>query len=63
MVQQNIDFIGGGFKLTLPYTFGGWILWALGLIITGFGVVAATDDLVGLGISVSYTHLRAHETR
>ncbi|MEC9193942.1 MAG: hypothetical protein VYE72_01095, partial [Candidatus Thermoplasmatota archaeon] len=52
MVQQNIDFIGGGFKLTLPYTFGGWILWVLGLIITGFGVVAATDDLVGLGISV-----------
>ena len=38
MVQQNIDFIGGGFKLTLPYTFGGWILWVLGLIITGFGV-------------------------
>ena len=52
MVQQNIDFIGGGFKLTLPYTFGGWILWVLGLIITAFGVVAATDDLVGLGISV-----------
>ena len=52
MVQQNIDFIGGGFKLTLPYTFGGWILWVLGFIITAFGVVAATDDLVGLGISV-----------
>ena len=52
MTQQSIDFIGGGFKLTLPYTFGGWILWVLGLIITGFGVVAATDDLVGLGISV-----------
>ena len=27
MVQQNIDFIGGGFKLTFPYTFGGWIFW------------------------------------
>ena len=52
MVQQNIDFIGGGFKLTLPYTFGGWILWVLGLIITGFGVAAAMTDPTGLGIAV-----------
>ncbi len=52
MVQQNIDFIGGGFKLTLPYTFGGWILWIIGLIITGIGVVAAVSDLVGLAVSV-----------
>ena len=52
MVQQNIDFIGGGFKLTLPYTFGGWILWVLGLIITVFGVVAAVGDPIGLAVSV-----------
>ena len=52
MVQQNIDFIGGGFKLTLPYTFGGWFLWVLGLAITGFGVVAAMSDPVGLAVSV-----------
>ena len=52
MVQQNIDFIGGGFKLTLPYTFGGWFLWVLGLVITGFGVVAATSDPAGLGVSI-----------
>ena len=52
MVQQNIDFIGGGFKLTLPYTFGGWFLWVLGLGITGFGVVAAMSDPVGLAVSV-----------
>ena len=52
MVQQNVDFIGGGFKLTLPYTFGGWILWVLGLIITGFGVAAAMTDPTGLGIAV-----------
>ena len=52
MVQQNIDFIGGGFKLTLPYTFGGWILWIMGLIITGIGVVAAVSDPVGLAVSV-----------
>ena len=52
MVQQNIDFIGGGFKVTLPYTFGGWILWVLGLIITAFGVVAAVGDPIGLAVSV-----------
>ena len=52
MVQQNIDFIGGGFKLTLPYTFGGWFLWVIGLAITGFGVVAAMSDPVGLAVSV-----------
>ena len=52
MAQQNIDFIGGGFKLTLPYTFGGWILWIIGLIITGIGVVAAVSDPVGLAVSV-----------
>ena len=52
MAQQNIDFIGGGFKLTLPYTFGGWFLWVLGLLITGFGVVAAMSDPVGLAVSV-----------
>ena len=51
MVQQNIDFIGGGFKLTFPYTFVGWVLWALGLVLTGIGIVAATSDLAGLGVS------------
>ena len=52
MVQQNIDFIGGGFKLTFPYTFGGWIVWIIGLLITGIGVVAAVSDPVGLAVSV-----------
>ncbi|MEC8681890.1 MAG: hypothetical protein VXY14_07535, partial [Candidatus Thermoplasmatota archaeon] len=51
MVQQNIDFIGGGFKLTFPYTFVGWALWALGLVLTGIGIVAAASDLAGLGVS------------
>ena len=51
MNQQNIDFIGGGFKLTFPYTFVGWVLWALGLVLTGIGIVAATSDLAGLGVS------------
>ena len=52
MVQQNIDFIGGGFKLTLPYTFGGWLVWVFGLLLTGYGAVAATSDPAGLTVSV-----------
>jgi hypothetical protein len=52
MAQQNMDFIGGGFKLTLPYTFGGWFVWVIGLGITGFGAVAATSDPGGLGVSI-----------
>ena len=52
MVQQNIDFIGGGFKLTLPYTLGGWVLWIIGLVITGFGVVGAVTEPAALGIAV-----------
>ena len=52
MVQQNIDFIGGGFKLTLPYTFTGWAIWVFGLLLTGYGAVAATSDPAGLTVSV-----------
>ncbi|MCH1615910.1 MAG: hypothetical protein L7R83_00185 [Candidatus Poseidonia sp.] len=52
MNQHNIDFIGGGFKLTFPYTFVGWVVWVLGLIITGYGVVAAMTDPFSLGLSV-----------
>ena len=52
MNQQNIDFIGGGFKLTLPYTLGGWVLWIIGLVITGFGVVGAVTEPAALGIAV-----------
>jgi len=52
MTQHNIDFIGGGFKLTLPYTFGGWFLWVLGLALTGGGVVAALSEPIGIGVSV-----------
>jgi len=50
MTQQNIDFIGGGFKLTLPYTFVGWIVWIIGLLIVGFGVVAAVSDPYGIAL-------------
>ena len=52
MTQHNIDFIGGGFKLTLPYTFGGWFLWVVGLALTGGGVAAALSEPLGIAISV-----------
>ena len=52
MTQHNIDFIGGGFKLTLPYTFGGWFLWVVGLALTGGGVAAALSEPIVIGISV-----------
>jgi len=52
MVANDMDFIGGGFKLTLPYTFGGWFVWVIGLGITAFGAVAATSDPGGLGVSI-----------
>ncbi|MGA0240610.1 MAG: hypothetical protein ACO3L7_04640, partial [Poseidonia sp.] len=52
MGQQGIDFIGGGFKLTLPYTFGGWVVWAFGLVITGFGFAQTTGDaFTGLAVA------------
>ena len=52
MASNEIDFIGGGFKLTLPYTFGGWLFWAFGLLIAGFGFVqTASDGVVGLAIA------------
>jgi hypothetical protein len=50
MNQQNIDFVGGGFKLTLPYTFVGWIVWIIGLLIVGFGAVAAASDPYGIAL-------------
>jgi len=52
MASNEIDFIGGGFKLTFPYTFGGWVLWVFGLLITGFGFVqTASDGVVGLAVA------------
>ena len=53
MVANDMDFIGGGFKLTTPYTFWGWVVWVLGAVIIGFGVVTAGSEewFVGLGIA------------
>ena len=54
MTQQEMDFIGGGFKLTLPYTFVGWIVWIFGFILVGLGVVAtiAQGDPLALMLSM-----------
>jgi hypothetical protein len=48
MASQEIDFIGGGFKLTLPYTLGGWVLWVFGLLVTCAGFVAGMTDTPSL---------------
>ena len=54
MAQHDMDFIGGGFKFTKPYTFVGWILWILGFLIVAAGVMmaATSSGIGGLGISV-----------
>jgi hypothetical protein len=54
MTQQEMDFIGGGFKLTLPYTVVGWIVWIFGFILVGLGVVAtiAQGDPLALMLSM-----------
>ena len=64
MNQQNIDFVGGTFKLTLPYSFVWWFLWVVGLVMTGFGVAAtvSTGDLEGLIFSVPGLTLMAIAT-
>ncbi|MAH91020.1 MAG: hypothetical protein CMA11_04555 [Euryarchaeota archaeon] len=48
---QELDLNGGTFKLNLPYNWVGWLLWAIGLILTIVGIVVAVNDTVGLGLS------------
>ena len=64
MNQHNVDFIGGGFKLTLPYSLVWWFFWVVGLVMTGFGIAAtvSTGDLEGLIFSVPGLTLMAIAT-
>ena len=41
---QELDLNGGTFKVNLPYNWVGWLLWAIGLIITLIGFFAALND-------------------
>mgnify|MGYP006970138720 CR=1 FL=1 len=38
---QELDLNGGTFKVNLPYNWVGWLLWAIGLIITLIGFFMA----------------------
>ena len=51
MQLQELDLNGGTFKVNLPYTWVGWLLWAIGLIITLAGFVVAINDITGLAVS------------
>mgnify|MGYP006091773017 CR=1 FL=1 len=51
MQIQELDLNGGTFKVNLPYTWVGWLLWAIGLVITLAGFVVAIDDITGLAVS------------
>jgi len=52
MVANDMDFIGGGFKLTTPYTFGGWVIWIIGAVIIGFGVVLSGSEGLPMGLGI-----------
>ena len=52
MVANDMDFIGGGFKLTTPYTFGGWVIWIIGAVIIGFGVVLSSSEGLPFGLGM-----------
>ncbi len=53
MASHEIDFIGGGFKLTTPYTFVGWLIWVFGGLITAFGVVSMGSEGLPMGLGIA----------
>ena len=48
---KELDLNGGTFKVNLPYNWVGWLLWAIGLIITLAGLFIALNDINGLGVA------------
>ncbi len=48
---KDLDLNGGTFKASFPYHWIGWLVWAIGLIITLFGFVSAINESVALLIS------------
>ncbi len=47
----DLDLNGGTFKVNLPYNWVGWLLWAIGLVITLAGFFVAISDINGLGVA------------
>jgi len=50
MNPDTASFDGGFFKLTLPYTFGGWVAWVLGLVLVGAGIANAVSSAAPVGL-------------
>jgi len=50
MNPDTASFDGGFFKLTLPYTFGGWVAWVLGLVLVGAGIANAVSSATPVGL-------------
>lgn len=48
---KDLDLNGGTFKVNLPYNWVGWLLWAIGLVITLAGFFVAISDINGLGVA------------
>ena len=48
---QELDLNGGTFKVNLPYNWVGWLLWAIGLIITLIGFFVAINDTNALVVA------------
>lgn len=48
---KELDLNGGTFKVNLPYNWVGWLLWAIGLVITLAGLFVAMNDINGLGVA------------
>ena len=51
MQIQDLDLEGGTFRTNLPYHWIGWLLWAIGLVLTLAGVVFAMDETPAIGLS------------
>ncbi len=51
MQIQDLDLEGGTFRTNLPYHWIGWLVWAIGLVLTLAGVVLAMDETASIGLS------------
>jgi len=51
MSLEQLQMNAGAFKVNLPYTIGGWIVWAIGLVVAIAGLVLGMNDSMLLILS------------
>lgn len=51
MTKHSLDLDGGAFKVNLPYTFGGWLVFVVCTILVFAGIVLSFDDMTFLALS------------